>query len=190
MNSLILDKLDMLLDNKSLEQMSLDERRFVLEHMTHQAYEEMHAFQLRIKQEIIPEIEPSAFIKSKLKNVFQTEEQKKSVPFFSRKVSLFQVAAVAAICFIIGFGIKSIDSNPSKSDTIVDSIIYDTVQVVKYIQMPLTKYFAHYQPEMENNIFIKSFPTLNSNFYHQMDAVMYADNNTRVIKSGFQLKSN
>ena len=177
-----LDKLDALLAVKDFEQLSAEEREFVSEQLTDEEYGEMHTFYNNLEQNRVAEIEPSASLKSKLNDFFQPERGKKINSFWNRKMSVIQVAAVAVICFIIGFGIKSIDSNPAKSDTIVDSIIYDTVQVVKYIQMPLNNHFAYYQSGPWKSLSKENFPDLNSNFYHQKDAVMYADNNLSQTK--------
>ncbi len=170
-----LEQIETLLKSKKFDELDASERDFVLNSMTENEYNEMH-FLFQNIAEVSDEIEPNENTKSKLDQAFQSTDVRRTVPFLSRKLPVFKVAAVAAICFMLGFGIKSIDTNNQKSDSIADSIIYDTVQVIRYIQMPLNNHFTYCTPENGSTLKKKSFPPLNSNFYHRKDAVLFADN--------------
>lgn len=168
-----LEQIETLLKSKKFDALDASERDFVLSSMTENEYNEMH-FLFQNIAEVSDKIEPNENTKSKLDQAFQSTEVRRTVPFLSRKLPVFKVAAVAAICFMLGFGIKSIDTNNQKSDSIADSIIYDTVQVIRYIQMPLNKTFAMNSLKIGCDDLKLKLPSLEKNYYHSKDAMLLA----------------
>lgn len=168
-----LEQIETLLKSKKFDALDASERDFVLSSMTENEYNEMH-FLFQNIAEVSDKIEPNENTKSKLDQAFQSTEVRRTVPFLSRKLPVFKVAAVAAICFMLGFGIKSIDTNNQKSDSIADSIIYDTVQVIRYIQMPLNKTFAMNSLKIGCDDLKLKLPSLEKNYYHSKDAILLA----------------
>ncbi len=175
------EKIELLLKSKSFDELSEAERKFVCKSTSREEYENLFYFYQNISEaKTYTSIEPKMEIKSALDKHF--ENFKSSNPFFSRKLSMLKVAAVATACFVLGFGISSIDNiAKDKPENLTDSIIHDTVQVIKYIQLPKQEFFA--KVNVSNKPLSLDFPALPKNYYHEKDAILLASQTMKIYNS-------
>lgn len=176
------EKIELLLRSKSFDELSDAEKEFVCKSLSREEYEDLFYFYQNIYQaKMHTSIEPKMEIKTALDKQFESESTKSRNPFFSRKLSILKVAAVAAVCFVLGFGISSIDNiTKDKSENLTDSIIHDTVQVIKYIQQPKHKFFVKVNGENKNKTLSMDFPVLPKNYYHEKDAILFASQTMKI----------
>ncbi len=167
------DKMEFLLKSKSFDELTEAEKEFVCKNINCEEYDNLFYFYQNTNQVSANTlIEPDEEIKIALDKKFQEETTKPTIPFFSRKLSVIKVAAVAIVCFMLGFGIKTIDTAKQKTETLTDSIIHDTIQVIKYIQLPQYKFFAKTKTISKSKLFSLDFPELQKNYYHEKDAIL------------------
>lgn len=174
------EKMDLLLSSKSFGELSETEREFVCKNISREEYDDLFCFYQNISQaktNIV--IEPKPEIKAVLNKQFV--DSKSSNPFLSRKLSMLKVAAVAAACFVLGFGISSLNNTTKyQPENLTDSIIRDTMQVIKYIQLPKQEFFAQAKASKKSKVHNINFATLPENYYHEKDAILLASQTKKI----------
>ena len=114
---------------KSFEQLSEKEKQKVLDIMDSQEYQDMHEFYKMLDKIIINEhkIEPEDKIREKLLLQFQKKESTIKV-LFTAKIPAYVAMAAALFIFFLTFSFQT--------PTLLIKEIHDTVQTVKYVNIP------------------------------------------------------
>jgi hypothetical protein len=144
------DKLESLLKNKNFEELTLNEKQWVLTFMDEAGYYSMALLYhgLGKNTDNKTEIEPSPEIKNKLDFVLKKSKRGSVIGTLNRfKIPVYQSVAVALIFFMIGFFANIYKSKPI--------IVSNRVEVIKYVTKPAENNSLH--PEIKSgNIARKS----------------------------------
>lgn len=130
MNDRNFEKIEQLLQTKEFPELTPAEKELVLAQISETDYSAMRELYTHTKGTRPKEILPSPTLKRKLDKALAARKTRPAI--VNLQVPLYQVAAVAMLCFIIGLTIPSTHETPAK-------IVTNTVREVKYINRPIEK---------------------------------------------------
>ena len=125
------DKLECSLKNKNFEELTLNEKQWILTFMDENEYNSMSLLYngLEKSTENKTEIEPSPEIKNKLDLVLKKSKRVSVIVSLNRfKIPVYQSVAIALIFFMIGFFANIYKSKPI--------IVSNRIEVIKYVTKP------------------------------------------------------
>ncbi len=124
------DKLELLLQTKSFDELNVFEQDLVIKSLTNEEYNALHDLYTLAPSRGVDEIEPSSGLKSRLDDALKAK--KRRTPLLRLPIPLYQTAAAAAILFFIGLNINL-------SSVIPTRVIRDSIRTVQYIDRPVTQ---------------------------------------------------
>jgi hypothetical protein len=130
MNDKDFEKIEQLLQTTEFQELTPAEKELVLAQISETDYLAMRELYMHAKGTHPKEILPSPYLKSKLDKALAVRKTRPAI--VNLQLPLYQVAAVAMLCFIIGLAIPTTHETPAK-------IVTNTVREVKYINRPIEK---------------------------------------------------
>lgn len=127
-NNMDLDLFERLCLTKTFDELSQEERQFVLRMVTEAEYNVMYEVYQTMQRGCPDEIVPSSILKDKLDEALHAKKCRKGI--FQLRMPVYQSAAAAVIFFLAGFGFNLIRDKPEK-------LACRTTEVVKYVDRPV-----------------------------------------------------